>query len=125
MAKKSRLANPSWLEKPGVLGFIIDSYIGVQKPEKSGGPPRRIFKWEEEDGESVRVVKGNAEAFTLQMGLKFGLTLKPENATMVHAILRELGEPAHDKKEGRAKRDTNSPRAGKFRQPDPDKWVVR
>ncbi len=111
--KKCTLANPSWLEKPGVLGFIIDSYVGVEKMAK-GGPPRRVFKWEDVDGNRV---KGNAEAFTLHMGLVFGLTLKAENACMVHAILRELDEPAHIRKEGRAKRDKNSLRAGKFRQP--------
>lgn len=118
---KNKLANPSWLEKPGVLGYIIDSYQGLELSMVNKSRLRRIFRWEV-DGQ---VYKGNAEAFTLHLGMKFGLTLGPSNACYVHAILRELGEVALPSKKERERRDKNSPNAGKFRQPDPDKWQVR
>jgi hypothetical protein len=121
---KNKLASPSWLEKPGVLGCIIDAYQGVEQipGQKKGRRVRRVFKWEDGDEE----FKGNAEAFVLHLGLKFGLELKESAACFIHAILRELGEVVlPSMKEQREKPKKDSPRAGKFRQPSPDKWRAR
>lgn len=121
MAKKEdcREKIAGWIMKPGVLGYIIDSYAGTER--SSRGPNRRVFEWE--DGSSV--YRGNAEAFILHLGTKFSLELKPEHACYVHALLREFGEVVLPSKGGKKMRDMNSPFRGRFRQPDPDKRKVR
>lgn len=122
-----RKCNPSWLEKEGVLGYIIDSYRGLEMDQERaathrvGNRMRRVFEWME--GEEA--YRGNAEAFTLHLGLKFGLSLKPVNTSSIHAILRELGEVVLTPCKEREKPKKDSPSVGKFRQPDPEKWRVR
>jgi hypothetical protein len=107
---------PRWTQRPDVLEFIVDSYVGLDA-SGNGGPPRRVFIWEE----GSEIVMGNCEAFSLHLRDKFGLLrVHPSD---VHALLRALGEQIHQY-DRRAARNPSSPAAGRFKQPDPDKWVV-
>ncbi len=119
--EKNDLVVPSWLEKPGVLSYIVDCYIGLENIPGTKRP-RRVFGWIDENGLPY---KGNVEAFVLHMGLKFGLNLSPASASLVHAILREMGEVVLSTKKEREARKKDSPNKGKFRQPRPDKWRAR
>jgi hypothetical protein len=119
--EKNALIVPSWLERPGVLSYIVDCYVGTENITGTKRP-RRVFKWTDENGLPY---KGNVEAFVLHMGLKFGLNLSPAYASLVHAILREMGEVVLPTKKNREARKPDSPLKGKFRQPRPDKWRAR
>jgi len=108
-----------WMTQDGVLGYIINSYEGVEPVPNSPMVMRRIFLWEEDS-----VVKmGNTEAFVLHLGRKFGVETRPCDASQVHHILRDLGELILPHRKHESPRQ-NGPTAGRFRQPDPDEWVV-
>ena len=119
--QQNQKCHAKWLMTPGVLGHIIDSYAGIENVPHSPRKKRRVFEWVEEE----TVVRGNVEAFTLHLSLKFGLNLGPEKACFIHAVLRELGEVVGKNIGKRAKPDKNSPDVGKFSQPKPDKRYVR
>lgn len=109
----------SWMTRDDVLGYIINSYEGVEPVPNNHGVMRRIFLWEEDND----IKMGNTEAFVLHLGKKFGLETRPCEAYQIHHILRDLGELIlpHRKHESPSK---NGPTAGRFKQPDPDEWVV-
>jgi len=117
---KGRLTLVDWLQRDEVLGYIINAYAGVDAVPSNPGIMRRVFLWEE--GDEVKM--GNAEAFVLHLGRQFGRNLKTGDASVLHWLLRELGESISSHKKREPPR-ANSPAAGRFRQPDPDEWVVR
>lgn len=108
-----------WMTHDAVLGYIVNSYEGVEPVPSHPGVMRRVFLWEE-DG-VVRM--GNTEAFVLHLGRKFGRETHPCDASQIHQILRDLGELIipHKKHESPRK---DGPAVGQFKQPDPDEWVV-
>lgn len=118
--KKGIMPMHEWLRTDEVLGYIINSYHGVEPAPTNHRVMRRVFLWEEE-GE---VKMGNAEAFTLHLGRRFERKVSAQDASHIHQFLRDLGESItpHQRHE---KPRTDGPRAGKFRQPDPDEWIVR
>jgi len=109
----------SWMTRDDVLGYIINSYEGVEPVSSHPGVMRRVFLWEE-DGD-VRM--GNTEAFVLHLGRKFGRETFPCDAYQIHHILRELGELIHPHRTHESPRK-DSPIAGRFKQPEPDEWTV-
>lgn len=103
----------------GITEFIMQSYVGIEKsPDK--GKLRRVFKWEE----NGTTMKGNVEAFVLHLGKRLEANIPTSAATIVHEILRSAGHPLYNMSGNRAKKDPNSPLAGRFRQPDPDQWAI-
>lgn len=116
MAAKKR----NWLESNEVLGYIVNSYYGIDTVPNNPKVMRRIFLWEE----SGETKMGNTEAFVLHLGKKFGMETLSRDASEVHRILRDLGELIHPhRKHDRPCKD--GPQAGRFKQPDPDEWVVK
>lgn len=107
-----------WTHRPEILSYVIDSYAGTEKPEGQGAS-RRVFIWE--DGAEIKM--GNTEAFMLHLCAKFDLILTASSGASLHELLRELGECVQSHKE-HAPRSLTGPSAGKFRQPEPDEWVV-
>ncbi len=109
-----------WLRQDQVLGYIINAYAGVEPISAEMSKMRRVFLWEE--GHEVKM--GNAEAFMIHLGKRFDRETKAMDASELHRLLRDLGDSMtpHSKQ---APRRANSPRAGQFRQPDPEEWVVR
>lgn len=120
MAKKNgELGLNAWLRQDTVLGYIINAYVGVE-PARTGGVMRRMFVWESEDGR----VKGNAEAFMIHLGKRFERKIGKWDASALHELLRDLGDsitphPQHSPPQA------DSPRVGRFKQPEPDEWVIR
>ena len=109
----------NWMTQDEVLGCIVNSYEGVKPVPNSPRVLRRVFLWEE-NGD---VKMGNTEAFVLHLGRKFGEETHPCDASQVHHILRDLGEMIVPHRKHESPRQ-NGPTAGRFKQPDPDEWVV-
>ena len=109
----------SWMRGNAVLGYIINSYEGVEPVPSNPRVMRRVFLWEEEGD----IKMGNTEAFVLHLGRKFGEKTLPCDPSQIHLILRDLGEliVPHKKHESPSK---DSPLAGRFKQPEPDEWIV-
>lgn len=118
--KRTELTLEQWLHQDDVLGYIVNAYQGVDAVPSRPGLMRRVFLWEE--GHEVKM--GNAEAFILHLGGRFGRSVRSGDASALHKLLRDLGEAIalHRKHEPRR---ADGPGAGRFRQPDPDEWVVR
>ncbi|MFZ3020255.1 MAG: hypothetical protein WA051_01895 [Minisyncoccia bacterium] len=112
---------PLWIKADEVVGYIINAYAGIDESPNRPGRMRRVFLWE--DGDEIKM--GNAEAFVMHLGQKFGKKLKPADASAVHALLRELGESLTPHLRGHAKPSDTSSKIGRFKQPDPEEWVVR
>lgn len=102
-----------------VLGYIINSYEGIEPVPSNTKVMRRVFLWEDEGD----VKMGNTEAFVLHLGQKFERKTNPCDATGVHEILRDLGELIHPHRKHDSPRP-DGPAAGRFKQPVPDEWVV-
>lgn len=116
MAKKSKR---QWFRSDEVLGYIINAYAGVDPCPTNPHIMRRVFLWEEK----TEIRMGNAEAFVLHLNRRFKMRLKVSDASLIHELLRDLGEVISPHRQ-HSPRDENSPKVGKFKQPDPDEWVV-
>jgi len=81
----------SWMIRDDVLGYIINSYQGIEPVPSNPRVMRRVFLWEEES----EIKMGNTEAFVLHLGKKFGQKTLSCDASEVHQILRDLGELIH------------------------------
>ena len=108
-----------WLRQNEVLGYIINAYAGIEPAPANHGVMRRVFLWED----AGEVKMGNTEAFILHLGRRFERKVKTHEASDLHKLLRDLGEsitphPRH------ARPQANGPQAGRFKQPEPDEWVV-
>jgi hypothetical protein len=106
-----------WTHRPTIMSYIVDCYAGTE-PLPGSTQPRRVFLWEE--GELVKM--GNTEAFLAHLVARFRLTVSSTGTTVIHTLLRELGErvlpPCPDKRARRPVGDRL------FKAPDPDSWVV-
>lgn len=109
----------NWMTQDEVLGYIINSYEGVESVPNNPGVMRRIFLWEE-DGDARM---GNTEAFVLHLGRKFGLETRSCDACHIHQVLRDLGELIVPHRKHKSPRK-DGPAVGRFKQPDPDEWTV-
>lgn len=110
---------PGWMRSNEVVDYIIDAYIGEEEAPTNKCVRRRLFRWSE-DGV---VLEGNAEAFVLHLGRRFERKVSTSCASNVHRVMRELGESVTSHKKHDSPRP-DSPKAGKFCQPEPDEWVV-
>lgn len=108
---------PRWTQRPDVLSYVINSYAGLDAVEDSN-VKRRVFIWEEE----TEIMMGNCEAFCDHLEERFGLI--SVSSSDVHALLRELGEHAQFHKAHPSRKIGEGPSAGRFKLPEPDKWVV-
>ncbi len=112
-------ATRGWVRRPEIVDYVVECYAGAEaKPEGKGRPHgRRVFLWEE-DG---HVYMGNVEAFLLHLKARFDLVLCATATTAIHALLRELGETLWVPLSAR---QSPTPGAGSFVQPDPERWEV-
>lgn len=108
-----------WLTSVEILGYIINAHAGVEPLQHNPGILRRIFLWEE-DGE---VKMGNTEAFMLHLGRRFDRKVSEGDAPTLHKLMRDLGESVSFHKK-HAPRSPDGPKAGRYRQPEPDEWVI-
>ena len=109
----------NFLDQYEVAGYIITSYAGVEAISSNSGIMRRVFEWH--DGDTL--MRGNTEAFVVHVGKKFGYALTKNQAPQIHAFLRDLGEIINPHAK-HSTRSADGPSAGRFRQPDPDEWVI-
>lgn len=104
-----------WMKRPDILSYIIDCYAGLE-PTEGGGPSRRVFLWE--DGSNVMM--GNTEAFLQHLERQFELIPHRGGASMMHALLRELGEAAQQHKPHAPRGIADRP----YKSPDAEEWIV-
>lgn len=119
--KKRGQSFETWLRTDEILGYVINAYSGIEPISQDFGKMRRVFLWEEE-GE---VKMGNAEAFVLHLGRRFNRVVKAGETTLLHKLLRDLGDSIAPHKNGHAKPRPDSPKRGTFKQPVPDEWTIR
>lgn len=109
---------PKWTLRPDLISYVVDSYAGVEPNDT--GQKRRVFLWEEADG---TISMGNCEAFVLHLGTRYELPLEPGGASLIHAMLREMGERVLKARDTPRRRTGEKP--GQFKQPEPEQWTVR
>lgn len=119
MAKRTKVGLFDWLRQDGILGYIINSYMGTGPVPKTPWILRRIFMWTEDD----EIKQGNTEAFILHLGRRFERPIRASEASALHELMRDLGEIISSPR-SHARPQKNSPNAGKFRQPSPEVWVI-